>query len=87
MASAIAICAQTLDAALGSRGSPTEGDPIAPMQAQLRDRLRGCGVDVRTLQQWMGQASVATTEIYMAYAPRPHEAAMVSRAFRVSEAA
>jgi integrase len=41
------------------------------------------GVDVRTLQNWMGHASVTTTEIYMAYAPKPEEAAMVSRAFRL----
>jgi site-specific recombinase XerD len=61
--------------------------PLRQCRHSFGTACAAAGVDVRTLQQWMGHASVTTTEIYMAYAPRPHEAAMVSRAFSVSEAA
>jgi integrase len=39
------------------------------------------GVPLRTLQEWMGHKDAKTTEIYADYAPSPHEAELVERAF------
>jgi integrase len=39
------------------------------------------GVPMRTVQEWMGHRHLSTTQIYADYAPSPHEAAMVARAF------
>jgi integrase len=39
------------------------------------------GVPPRTLQEWMGHRHLSTTQLYADYAPSPHEAAMVARAF------
>lgn len=36
---------------------------------------------MRTLQEWMGDAQLQTTEIYADYAPSSHEKEMVERAF------
>jgi integrase len=44
-------------------------------------RMAAAGVPMRTLQEWMGHAKIATTERYAHYAPNHHEAAMVDRAF------
>jgi len=33
------------------------------------------------LQEWMGHRHISTTQRYADYAPSPHEAAMVARAF------
>ncbi len=41
-------------------------------------------VDPRTLQQWMGHASIEVTEMYMAFRDRAEDAARVSDAFRVA---
>lgn len=41
-------------------------------------------VDPRTLQQWMGHASIEVTEMYMAFRDRAEDAAKVSDAFRVA---
>ncbi len=39
------------------------------------------GVPMRTLQEWMGHAGIATTEIYADYRPSEHEAEWVEAAF------
>jgi len=39
------------------------------------------GIPIRTLQHWMGHASILTTERYAAYAPNAEETAMVDGAF------
>jgi integrase len=44
-------------------------------------------VPLRTLQQWMGHASITTTEIYASFMPRDGDAALVSAAFASSSAA
>jgi hypothetical protein len=36
---------------------------------------------MRTLQEWMGHASINTTMIYADYSPSEHENAMAERAF------
>ncbi len=41
-------------------------------------------VDPRTLQHWMGHASIEVTEIYMAFRDRAEDAAKVSDAFRAA---
>jgi hypothetical protein len=33
------------------------------------------------VREWMGHRHLSTTQIYADYAPSPHEAAMVARAF------
>lgn len=38
-------------------------------------------VPMRTLQEWMGHRSLATTEIYADYAPSTHEASLIAGAF------
>ena len=43
--------------------------------------MAGAGVPMRTLQEWMGHRHISTTQRYADYAPSPHEAAMVARAF------
>lgn len=40
-------------------------------------------VDPRTLQQWMGHASIEVTEMYMAFRDRAEDAAKASDAFRI----
>jgi integrase len=42
------------------------------------------GVSLRTLQEWMGHRDFKTTLIYADYAPNPHEAKLVERAFNPS---
>jgi integrase len=44
-------------------------------------RMAAVGVPMRTLQEWMGHASVHTTMIYADYSPSEHENAMAERAF------
>jgi integrase len=39
------------------------------------------GVPVGTIQEWMGHADLATTQIYMHYAPRATDAALIDSAF------
>ncbi|HWV85039.1 MAG TPA: tyrosine-type recombinase/integrase [Capillimicrobium sp.] len=39
------------------------------------------GVPVGTIQAWMGHADLATTQLYMHYAPRARDAAMIDAAF------
>lgn len=39
--------------------------------------------DIRRVQEWMGQADVATTMKYLHYAPRDEDAALVAEAFSV----
>jgi integrase len=50
-------------------------------------RMAGAGVPMRTLQEWMGHASVKTTEIYADYAPSEHEREWVEAAFSRESAA
>lgn len=47
-------------------------------------RMASAGAPMVALQEWMGHAQLATTEIYADYAPREHEAAMVESAFSPS---
>jgi integrase len=44
-------------------------------------RCAAAGVPMRTLQEWMGHRDIATTQRYADYAPSPHEADMIARAF------
>jgi integrase len=39
------------------------------------------GVPLRTIQQWMGHASITTTEIYASFMPRAQDAALIEKAF------
>lgn len=39
------------------------------------------GVPLRTIQQWMGHASITTTEIYASFMPREGDAAVIEAAF------
>jgi integrase len=39
------------------------------------------GVPLRTIQQWMGHASITTTEIYASFMPRDEDAAVIDAAF------
>jgi integrase len=43
------------------------------------------GVPMRMLQEWMGHRDIKTTQIYADYAPSPHEADLLERAFAASE--
>jgi integrase len=43
--------------------------------------MAAAGVAPRRLQEWMGHRHLSTTQMYADYAPSPHEAAMVARAF------
>jgi hypothetical protein len=43
--------------------------------------MAAAGVPMRTLQEWMGHRNLSTTQLYADYAPSPHEAAIVARAF------
>ena len=43
--------------------------------------MAAAGVAPRRLQEWMGHRHLSTTQLYADYAPNPHEAAMVARAF------
>lgn len=44
-------------------------------------RMAAAGVQMRTLQEWMGHKDIETTERYADYMPSPHEAALVAAAF------
>lgn len=44
-------------------------------------RCAAAGTPMRTLQEWMGHAQLATTEIYADYSPSDQENAMVEKAF------
>jgi integrase len=44
-------------------------------------RMAAAGVPMRTLQEWMGHASINTTLVYADYSPSEHENAMAERAF------
>jgi integrase len=44
----------------------------------------GAGVALRTLQQWMGHATISTTMRYADYSPNIEEVAMIDRAFNGS---
>ena len=48
-------------------------------------RMAATGVPMRTLQEWMGHRDIQTTERYADYAPSPHEADLVNRAFGEDE--
>jgi integrase len=39
------------------------------------------GVPLRTIQEWMGHASITTTEIYASFMPRDKDAAIIEAAF------
>ena len=43
------------------------------------------GIPMRTLQEWMGHGTLATTEIYADYAPSAQEKSMIERAFSQPE--
>ena len=43
------------------------------------------GVPMRMLQEWMGHRDIKTTQIYADYAPSPHEADLLERAFAAPE--
>ncbi|MBK5218202.1 MAG: tyrosine-type recombinase/integrase [Thermoleophilia bacterium] len=43
------------------------------------------GVPLRTLQEWLGHRDYKTTLVYADYAPNPHEADLLERAFQGGE--
>jgi hypothetical protein len=43
--------------------------------------MAAAGVPIRTLQEWLGHRDIETTQRYADYAPSPHEAELVARAF------
>jgi integrase len=43
--------------------------------------MAAAGVPMRTLQEWMGHASINTTMVHADYSPSAHENAMAERAF------
>jgi integrase len=45
--------------------------------------MAAAGVPMRTLQEWMGHASIKTTERYADFAPKRHEADLVAKAFKL----
>jgi integrase len=42
------------------------------------------GVPIRTIQQWLGHASITTTEIYTPFMPRDEDASLIDLAFAAS---
>ncbi len=44
--------------------------------------MAGAGVLIRTLQEWMGQRDIETTQRYADYAPGMRDAELVAAAFR-----
>jgi integrase len=55
--------------------------PFHDLRHTFGTRMAASGVAPRTLQEWMGHASIKTTEIYSHYAPNPHEVDLVNKAF------
>jgi integrase len=49
--------------------------------------MAAAGIPMRTLQEWMGHASIKTTERYADFAPNRHEAALVAKAFQTDRPA
>jgi integrase len=49
--------------------------------------MAAAGVPMRTLQEWMGHASIKTTERYADFAPNRHEADLVAKAFKPERSA
>lgn len=41
--------------------------------------------DIVRVKEWMGHADIETTMRYLHFAPRPEDAALVARAFRLRE--
>jgi integrase len=44
-------------------------------------RMASQGVPIRKLQEWLGHADIATTQVYTHYAPDEHEIAMINDGF------
>jgi integrase len=55
----------------------------AGAQSHLAHRscLDAASVPMRTIQEWMGHASIQTTLIYADYAPNAHDVDLVNSAF------
>jgi hypothetical protein len=68
------------DAATPPSPSATTCPPAATYFKNRQDRSL-TGVPMRTLMEWMGHASISTTEIYADYSPSAHEAEWVNQAF------
>ena len=50
-------------------------------------RCAAAGVPLTTLQQWMGHASITTTQVYVHWQPQHDDAARLTRAFATGAAA
>jgi integrase len=48
-------------------------------------RCAAAGIPIRTVQEWMGHRDIQTTQRYADYAPSPHEAEMIARAFAADD--
>jgi integrase len=75
-------------AALGRRfaAAQTTADILPPRELRQMRNTFGTvcaaeGVPLRTIQQWMGHASITTTEIYASFMPREQDAAVIGAAF------
>jgi hypothetical protein len=62
-------------------GSLAMGVGQGPHREGVGTHCASAGVSLRTLQEWMGHRDFKTTLIYADYAPSPHEAELVERAF------
>jgi integrase len=66
--------------ALAAAGLP-EGFDFHDLRHTFGTTLARAGQDVRTIQAWMGHADLATTQLYMHYAPKADDAASIDAAF------
>jgi integrase len=58
-----------------------DGRPFHSLRHTFGTRMAASGVAPRALQEFMGHSKLATTEIYLAYAPNEHEVELVNKAF------
>ena len=66
--------------ALGAAGLPRSFS-FHDLRHTFGTTMARAGVPVGTIQEWMGHADLATTQIYMHYAPRATDAALIDSAF------
>jgi integrase len=69
-------------AGMGHRCGREGGMTFHSLRHTFGTRMAAAGVPMRTLQEWMGNRNLATTEIYADYAPDPaYGAAFAESAF------
>ncbi|HEV3000471.1 MAG TPA: tyrosine-type recombinase/integrase [Solirubrobacteraceae bacterium] len=78
---------------VAARDRAAERDPDMPLltfhglRHTFGSRCAAAGIEVVTIQRWMGHASIRTTQRYMHHAPSGDDAIRISRAFSTSPAA